>query len=219
MYSIRKIVDDISRYDTAKISDILDEMGFRGAMSAGIRPLLEGLKICGPAVTVEAVPSTSPSTTPILFEAIDSCSRGDVIVIGVGGDESCDSWGGLVTRCAMMRGVAGVVTDGPARDFKEIKGLGFPVFSKGLVPASPKGRRIYTGYNKPILYGTVPVKFQDIILADDDGVVAIPREKVEVVAKIAEKVETAEKEIIQEIQKGIPAKIALTKKREGMEII
>lgn len=219
MSSIRKIVDDISRYDTAKISDILDEMGFRGAMSAGIRPLLEGLKICGPAVTVEAVPSTSQSTTPFLFEAIDSCNNGDVIVIGVGGDESCDSWGGLVTQCAIVRGVAGVVTDGPARDFKEIKDCRFPVFSKGLVPASPKGRRIYTGYNKPILCGTIPVKFQDIILADDDGVVVVPKEKAEVVAKIAAEVETAEKEIIKEIQKGTPAKIALTKKREGMEII
>ncbi|WP_455370086.1 RraA family protein [[Eubacterium] cellulosolvens] len=219
MSEILKLIEELKRFDTAKISDILDDRGFKVSMSSGIKPLWEGLKICGPAVTVEAIPSTSPNTGPALFEAIDSCDRGDILVIGVGEDTSCDSWGGLVTLCALKRGIAGVVTDGPARDFKEIKECGFPVFSFGLIPASPKGRRIYTGYNKPIICGGVPINPQDIILGDDDGVVVIPREKVDSVIKIANEVEKAEKAIIEDIQKGLPSKEALTKKRNGMDII
>lgn len=219
MSKIHKIIEDISKFDTAKISDILDDMGSKGAMSAEIKPIREGLKICGPAVTVESVPSTRPNTGPLLFEAIDSCNQGDVLVIGFGGDASCDSWGGLVTQCAIMRGITGVVTDGPVRDFKEIKELDFTVFSRGLIPASPKGRRIYTAYNKPIICGTISVNPQDIILGDDDGVVVIPKEKVEKVAGIAARVEQIEKEIVDDIKRGTPAKEALTKKRKGMDII
>lgn len=219
MSEISKLIEGIKRFDTAKISDILDDKGFKVAMSSGIKPLWEGLKICGPAVTVEAIPSTKPNTGSALFEAIDSCARGDILVIGVGEDTSCDSWGGLVTLCALKCGIAGVVTDGPARDFKEIKECGFPVFSYGLIPASPKGRRIYTGYNKPIICGGVPINPQDIILGDDDGVVVIPREKAGSVIAIANEVEKAEKAIIEDIEKGLPAKEALTKKWEGMDII
>lgn len=219
MSNIYKIIKEISRFDTAKLSDILDEMGFRASMSFEVKPIYQGLKICGPAVTVEAIPSTSPNTGSILFEAIDSCNKGDVLVIGVGGDTTCDSWGGLVTLCAMKRGVAGVVTDGPARDFREIKELNFAVFSNGLVPTSPKGRKIYTKYNEPILCGTVPVKPQDIILGDDDGVVVIPKEKAEIVLETAKKVDKIERAIIEDIEKGLPATEALTKKRDGMEII
>ncbi|WP_455278354.1 RraA family protein [[Eubacterium] cellulosolvens] len=219
MSDISKLIEGIKRFDTAKISDILDDKGFKVSMSSCIKPLWEGLKICGPAVTVEAIPSTSPNTGPALFNAIDSCAKGDIIVIGVGEDTSCDSWGGLVTRCALKRGIGGVITDGPARDFKEIKECGFPVFSYGLIPASPKGRRIYTGYDKPIICGGVPVNPKDIILGDDDGVVVVPREKAESVIEIATKVDEAEKAIIEDIEKGLPAKEALTKKRKGMDII
>jgi 4-hydroxy-4-methyl-2-oxoglutarate aldolase len=219
MSEISKLIEDLKRFDTAKISDILDDMGFKVSMSSRIKPLWEGMKICGPAVTVEAIPSISPNTGPALFEAIDSCTKGDILVIGVGEDTSCDSWGGLVTLCALKRSIAGVVTDGPARDFKEIKESGFPVFSYGLIPASPKGRRIYTGYNRPIICGGVPVNPKDIILGDDDGVVVIPREKAERIIEIATKVEEAEKAIIEDIDKGLSAKEALTKKRKGMDII
>jgi len=214
-----ELIRVLSTFDTSKISDILDELGCRGAMSAGVKPLWEGLKTCGPAVTVEAVPSTSPSTGPKLFEAIDSCEKGSVLVIGVNEDSSCDSWGGLVTRCALARRVAGVVTDGPARDYREIKELNFPVFSKGLVPASPKGRRIYTDYNLPIICGGVRVNPQDIILGDDDGVVVIPKNKAFEVKEKAIKALKIEEEIIKAIEDGASAIKALTMQIEGVEIV
>ncbi len=214
-----ELIRSLSVFDTSKLSDILDDLGCRASMTATVKPLWEGLQVCGPAVTVEAVPSTSSSTGPKLFEAIDSCRRGDVIVVGVNEDISCDSWGGLVTRCAMAREVAGVVTDGPARDYKEIKESRFPVFSKGLVPTSPKGRRIYTDFNIPIICGGVRVNPQDIILGDDDGVVVIPREKVSIVRDMAVRTSQAEQAIIKAIEQGAPAKEALTMKFEGIDII
>jgi regulator of RNase E activity RraA len=214
-----ELIRSLSVFDTSKLSDILDDLGCRASMTATVKPLWEGLKVCGPAVTVEAVPSTSSSTGPKLFEAIDSCRKGDVIVVGVNEDISCDSWGGLVTRCAIAREVAGVVTDGPARDYKEIKESRFPVFSKGLVPTSPKGRRIYTDFNIPIICGGVRVNPQDIILGDDDGVVVIPKEKVSIVRDIAVRASQAEQAIIKAIEQGAPAKEALTMKFEGMDII
>ena len=209
----------LSAFDTSKISDILDDLGCRGAMTPAVKPFWEGLKICGPAVTVEAVPSTAVSTGPKLFEAIDSCRKGDVIVVGVNEDASCDSWGGLVTRCAMARGVAGVITDGPARDYKEIKELGFPVFSNGLIPTSPKGRRIYTDYDVPIMCGGVKVHPQDIILGDDDGVVVIPRDKISTVKEMAVRTSKAEEAIVKAIAQGTSAKEAMTMKFEGLDII
>ena len=214
-----ELIKFLSVFDTSKVSDILDDLGCRCAMSSAVKPLWEGLKICGPAVTVEAVPSTASSTGSKLFEAIDSCRKGDVIVVGVDEDSSCDSWGGLVTRCAMTRSIAGVITDGPARDYREIKELGFPVFSKGLIPTSPKGRRIYTDYNIPIVCGGVKIHPQDIILGDDDGVVVIPRGKISAVKEMAVRASKAEEAIVKAISQGASAKEAMTMKFEGLDII
>jgi regulator of RNase E activity RraA len=119
----------------------------------------------------------------------------------------------------MARGVAGVITDGPARDYKEIKELGFPVFSNGLIPTSPKGRRIYTDYDIPIVCGGVKVHPQDIILGDDDGVIVIPRDKISTVKEMAVRTSKAEETIVKAIAQGASAREAMTMKFEGLDII
>jgi regulator of RNase E activity RraA len=140
-----------------------------------------------------------------VFEIIDSCEKGEVIVIDAGGYMSCDVWGGLTSTAAKVRGLAGAVVDGAVRDVSEIRELEFPVFAKGIVPASPTGRLQIMAHNITITCGGVLVNPGDIILGDDDGVVVIPKEKAEKVLELTKSLSQAEKKVKDAILRGVPS--------------
>jgi RraA family protein len=174
----RAVVDSLSRCDT---TDLSDAMHASHHMDAGIRALYSGMRpFAGPAVTV-SVPSGSQE---VRRAAMDMAQEGDVLVIDARGIPAFAVLGGKLAQGLKSKGLAGVVIDGVLRDWKEIESLDLPVFCRGYtVAAAPK-----TGpgeVNVPIACGGVVVHPGDVIVADSNGVMVVPRDSA---AEIAQKV-------------------------------
>jgi len=162
----------------------------------GIRPLIEGVSICGPAVTVRTVPGDWAK--PV--EAIDLAEPGDVIVIDAAGRPPA-VWGELASESAKNKGLAGMVCNGAVRDTAEIRKLGFPVWTR-LVSShagEPKG---LGEINQPIEIASQRICPGDWIVADDDGVVVLRRGRLAEMANRAADVLEAENRIRAEIREG-----------------
>jgi 4-hydroxy-4-methyl-2-oxoglutarate aldolase len=161
---------------TPVVADVLDRLGYREqALRADIRPLFPGARAAGVARTVRTIPA--PEVAPVEpykgeMAAVDDLRPGDVMVVS-----ECDAsfWGELLSTAARYRGCRGVVIDGYTRDTRAITAMGFPVFCRGVHPADSLGRLDVAGHDVPIRCGGVLVHPGDLILADDDGIVAIPQ--------------------------------------------
>lgn len=168
------------RLFTAVLSDALDAAGFRNqAMSPGMRPLDDSLKMCGRARTgiyVE-VAHVEPGVNPYELEIaiVDDLKPGDVAVFACGGSSRIAPWGGLLSTASHVRGAVGCVTDGFARDVHDIRELRFPVFSAGIAPLDSKGRGQVQAVDVPVICDGVLVAPGDLVFGDVDGVVVVPQ--------------------------------------------
>ncbi|MCK4436534.1 orotidine 5'-phosphate decarboxylase [bacterium] len=186
---IRKVLEKVS---TPNISDAMHRSGDL----RDIRPITSGLKMVGPAITVR----TYPGDWAKPVEAIDAAKEGEVIVIDAGGVGPA-VWGELAAHSSLQKRLAGVVIDGAIRDTIEVRELGFPAFAKLIMPTAgePKG---FGEIGVPVRVGGVRISPGDWIVGDDDGVVAIPREKVVEFTNRAMDVLERENRIRKEIQEG-----------------
>jgi len=182
----------LSRVSTPNVSDA----AHRGAAMSGIRPISQGLRMSGRAVTVR----TCPGDWAKPVEAIDVAEPGQVLVIDAYGREPA-VWGELATLSAIQRKIAGVVVDGAVRDTPEIRKMGLPVFSRFICPnaGEPKG---FGEINVPVVAGGLKVSPGDWILGDDDGVVVLPAEKAVELANRAQDVLERENRLREEIRQG-----------------
>jgi len=169
-------VDRLAALSTAVLADVLDRLGYREqAMRADVRPLFPGAVAAGVARTVRTIPATDPTPAePYQGEmaAVDALRPGDVMVVS---ECHWSFWGELLSTAARYRGCRGVVIDGYTRDSRTITAMGFPVFCRGIHPADSLGRLDVAEHDVPIRCGGVLVHPGDLVLADDDGVVAVPR--------------------------------------------
>lgn len=190
---------------TAVLSDALDDMGIRDrAMREHLRPVAPDLVFAGWARTVSCMDVHYTLSDPyaLEIEALDSVLSGEVVVVGTGESKRNAPWGELLSTAAMARGARGAVIDGLIRDVKKILELGFPVFAAGMKPVDSRGRGIVVDYNVPVECGGVTVAPGDLIVADFDGVIAIPAEAVdEAVRKATDKV-SRENSSRAELMKG-----------------
>lgn len=190
----------LGKYSTSNISDALDKLKIKGGC-VGIHPLIQGLKIIGPAFTVKyRVAGVNPGT---VGDYIDFCEPGDVVVLDNAGRMYCTVWGDILTYVAKRKGLAGTVIDGVCRDVKTILELNYPLFSKGFFMMTGKDRVEVEGINVPVNISDVKVEPGDIIVADDSGVVVVPRVKLEEVIALAEKIAEAENNIINAVNNGL----------------
>lgn len=175
--------------------NVADAMHKKGAM-IGIRPLRPGLKCVGPAFTCRTIDGDWAKTV----EAIEKASPGDVLVIDAG-SRSISPWGELATWSCKMRGIAGVILDGPARDVDDILEMGFPVFSRSTAPnaGEPKG---FGELQVDIECGGIGVSPGDWIVADDSGIMVIPAHRAAEIANRALDVRERESRIREEIKRG-----------------
>ncbi|MBX2923833.1 MAG: RraA family protein [Chitinophagaceae bacterium] len=166
----------------AAVCDILDEMGYRNqAMHQRLRPLLPDIRNCGfigRARTFEweetdVIQEENPYGLEI--EAMDSLQAGDVVVHSTDVNGTNAPWGELMSTIAKKRGVSGCVCDSQIRDCVRIIEMSFPVYYAGIRPLDSKGRGIVVGYDTPVYCGSVLVHPGDLIYADFDGIVVIPR--------------------------------------------
>ncbi len=188
--------------DTAAVSDAMDSLGVNRAL-AGIVPRVEGIKTAGPVYTVQYEPFDAPPTS---FQGagnyIDDVPAGHVLLIDNGGNTLCTNWGDILTRKALMQGIAGTVINGSARDIALVKSLGYPLFTKGVYMVSGKNRVRVTGVKVPVRVGDVQVDPTDWIFADENGVLVLPAALLEEIIVRAERVLETEAGIVRAIESG-----------------
>ena len=196
------IVDRLAKLDTCAVSDSLDSLNLKGA-TWGVRPQWPCPRIVGRAVTMKIKPAGLQQPTQHLGTApIEAAKDGDIIVIDNGGKLEFSCWGGLLALSAKLKGVSGVVIDGASRDIDEARELAFPVYARGAVPMTARGRVVQESFNEEIQFAGVQCRPGDLVIADGSGVVIIPKEKEEEVITTAEAIYQKEQEMAAGIRKG-----------------
>ena len=161
------------RAASAYASSILaDVAGRRGALDGRISPVSRGMRMAGPAFTVEV----RAGDNLMIHAAMAMARPGDVLVIDGKGDTTCALMGSIMLNACKKLGLAGVVIDAAVRDTDELRELGFPVYAVGANPNGPT-KFIPGRINWPISCGGVAISPGDLIVGDADGVVAVEREK------------------------------------------
>ncbi|GAA3675945.1 diguanylate cyclase [Nonomuraea antimicrobica] len=195
MYS-EDVLEAFRRISTASVADAVEQHGARGYLAGAVGQVTPGARtLVGPAVTVREVPSSETEPPTHALTAIDESPEGSVVCIDAGGADVA-VWGGLMTAGAVARGIAGCVLDGGVRDVTEILRdfPDFPVYARHSVPATTVGRYSTVSLNEPVVLGEVTVHPGDLIVADRDGVVRVPRALVADVLRSAQEIERREKE-------------------------
>ncbi|MES2155071.1 MAG: 3-hexulose-6-phosphate synthase [bacterium] len=177
-------------------SNISDAMHRKGAMDGGIQPRQTGVRIAGRAVTV----FTADGDWAKPVEAIEAAKRGEVLVIDQRGTQTA-MWGELASHSSQLRGVAAVVVDGAVRDIDDIRAMGFPVWSRWVVPnaGEPKG---FGEIGGEVRCGGQTVRSGDWIVADDMGVVVVPQDEAQEIANRSIEVHERENRLREEIRRG-----------------
>ena len=197
------IVERLLKLDTCAVSDGMDRLGLMGA-TYGVRPMWPCPKIVGRAVTMKIKPVGLDKAKQHLGTLpIDAAQPGDVIVIDNGGRPDTSCWGGLLALAAKTKGISGVVIDGACRDIDESRDVGFPVYARGAVPMTARGRVMQETYNQEIEFAGVQVHPGDLVIADGSGVVIIPRSKEEEIVREAEAVAATEARMAEGIRQGM----------------
>jgi regulator of RNase E activity RraA len=186
--------------DTPGVSDALDRLGLHG-QAQGIMPLADYTKVVvGPAFTIRYVPASAPPGT--VGDFIDDVAEGDVVVIDNDGRSDCTVWGDIMTQYAGLRGIAGTVIDGVCRDVSKALGDGYPLFTAGRFMRTGKDRVQVESVNSTVGIGTVRVASRDVVVADANGVVIVPRARAREVAETARRIEEIESRIREQIDQG-----------------
>jgi RraA family protein len=181
-----------------------DCLGRGAAMDSRIKGLSQGMKLVGPALTVK-VP---PIDNLMIHKALTLVKPGDVMVIDGGGDHSWALLGFLMVSTAIKLGLAGMIVDGCIRDAAEIRASGFPIFAAGINPNGPM-KEGPGEVNHPISCGGQMVHPGDIIVADDDGVVVVPRNHAAGIADKVKAVIAREENRLAEIASGVTTRPGL----------
>ena len=198
--------DSIERFkklSASSVSDALDSLGISGGL-IGIRQQVAGTKCVGPAFTVEYMPINSKeSGFRNASNYIDDVSAGAVIVIDNQGKNSCTAWGDILTEFSILNGIAGTVVHGAVRDIGTIRNLNYPLFSSHIFMQSGKNRIVKRTVGEPIRIAELEISPRDLIFADENGCLCIPKAEIKNVLERAERTEKTEDQIKQAISKGM----------------
>jgi 4-hydroxy-4-methyl-2-oxoglutarate aldolase len=165
----RSTIDALAVLGTATVHEAIGRRGFAGPQ---LRPIQQGTRLAGTAVTV----SSHPGDNLMIHAAVEVCQEGDVLVVTCTAPSTHGVFGELLASSLRARGVRALVTDAGVRDTAELREMGFAVWSQhvscqGTVKASPGS------VNVPVVLGSVVVNPGDVVCADDDGVVVVARDE------------------------------------------
>jgi 4-hydroxy-4-methyl-2-oxoglutarate aldolase len=165
------LVAEAGKHAIADLHETLGPVqGRMSLMGPRMRPLLEGRRISGAAVTSY----NFPGDNLMIHVALNVAARGQILVLANGGGHQGALWGEVACTFAAKKGIAGVVADGPIRDIDALREMDFPVWSTSISPSHPE-KRGPGSVNVPIVVDGVLVEPGDVIVADGDGVLVIPQ--------------------------------------------
>lgn len=210
----REVVAGLGELETTWISDAMNRFG---GMEGNILPADPAMRCAGPAITVR-VP---PGDNLMVYKAMDVAQPGDVIVIESRGFTAVAQWGDLTSAIGKGLGLAGVVMDGSLRDRTGIRAVGFPCFAKQWDVPNGALKDGPGEVNVPVAVGGVPVLPGDVVVADANGVVVVPREDAGAVLEKARMVKAYEARKLAEFAAGkyLPDNLADDLARKGCEIV
>ena len=205
--------DGYQSLDTCAVADAMEAV--RGAaytdqhVLPGLAATWPGARALGLVTTTRLAPGPAPAGAPHLgTSAIEAGGPGRVIVIDNGGRTDAASWGGLLSAAARLHGIAGVVTNGAARDVDEAAELGFAVFSRATTPRTARGRYHEVSCGEPVTFGSVTIETGDFIAADGSGVVLVPRADVPAVLGRAREIAARERAMRAALEaRGAPSAV------------
>lgn len=212
------LVARLAAVDSCAVSDALDRHGIAGVVT-GLRPLAAPGRIAGRAVTVLLGPPVAVDELPkrhLGTAAVDASGPGQVIVVAHQGRTDCAGWGGLLSRAAATRGIAGVVVDGAARDLAEAAETGLPVHARAATPVTARTRAVEHAWDVSVEVDGITVTPGDLVLADAGGVAVIPAGHAEQVLATAERIAATEAAMARAIETGTPVSDVMGKTYEEL---
>jgi 5-oxopent-3-ene-1,2,5-tricarboxylate decarboxylase / 2-hydroxyhepta-2,4-diene-1,7-dioate isomerase len=202
------VVAQLNAVSTATISHQLAARGLGNTFMAGLAPLRPDLRLCGRAVTLRYIPVRADLLKQKKEDAnaqrqlIESIGAGEVLVIDARGTTASATIGNILTTRVQVRGAAGIVTDGCFRDYPAIQAMHFPTYARGRHAAVNSTALLPADINLPIGCGGVAVVPGDVIVGDAEGVIVIPHDIVEEVAREAAEQEQVEEYILEKVRGG-----------------
>ncbi|MFD1657126.1 4-carboxy-4-hydroxy-2-oxoadipate aldolase/oxaloacetate decarboxylase [Streptomyces caeni] len=179
--------EDVEALAGYGVATVHEAMGRTGLLPGRLRPIQQGTRVAGTAVTV----LSWPGDNLMIHAAVEQCGDGDILVVATTSPSTDGMFGELFATALARRGVRGLVIDAGVRDTAELRAMGFPAWA-AAVCAQGTVKATGGSVNVPVAIGGQVVRPGDVILADDDGVVVVPREHARRVAGASKARETKE---------------------------
>ncbi len=189
-----KLINQLAKLPSATVHEALGKIG---ALPHQIKPIHQSMIVCGPAVTVE----TSPGDNLTIHHALANAPAGSVLVVSTQQVYEYGYWGEIMAVAAEARSIAGLVIDGCVRDAEQIEKMDFPVFCRGL---SIKGtvKKTIGQINEVLQMGDISIQPEDVVLGDRDGVVVVPKARIEEAIRLSNQREDDEAEMMEQLRNG-----------------
>jgi regulator of RNase E activity RraA len=214
---MNEIVSRLNRLDSCTVSDALDRLGLKGAVG-GIHRFSTERRIAGQVLTVKLGLADGRTTASrhLSTTAIEAAGPGDVIVVEQRTGVDAAAWGGNLSLGAKLRGIAGVIAEGPVRDVDDSRRLDFPVFARDHTARTARGRLIELATNQPVVVGDVTVRAGDYAVADASAVVFVGAADIVKVLEAAEAIAAREEAMVRALEAGEPISKVMGASYENM---